>query len=179
MAKPSKEKESRLTADEARRVLSYDSATGVLRWKVSFSSRNPIGSEAGCVGGNPIQYRTVSVMSNLYSAHRVIVLIMTGSWPPDYVDHINGDSTDNRWCNIRCVSHADNMRNKKMRSDNTSGHVGVTWSKHVAKWRASIFHKGKTYFLGHFAERHDAVAARESASRRFGFHENHGQRRSG
>ena len=43
---------------------------------------------------------------------------------------------------------------------NTSGYNGVYWNARSGRWRAQITFKGKTYYLGSFADIKDAVKAR-------------------
>lgn len=64
------------------------------------------------------------------------------------VDHINGDGLDNRRSNLRIATHAENIRNRKLNSNSTSGYKGV--SKRWNRWRARIKHNGVEYFIGHF-----------------------------
>lgn len=46
------------------------------------------------------------------------------------IDHINGDTLDNRKENLRIVTHQHNMMNQRvLPSNNTSGTIGVTWDK--------------------------------------------------
>lgn len=59
------------------------------------------------------------------------------------VDHINGDTLDNRRCNLRICTHAENMANRKIHRDNTSGYRGVYWSKERNMWRVQIYINGK------------------------------------
>jgi len=56
-----------------------------------------------------------------------------------------------------------NVRNLTMRTrkDNTSGHTGVSWNRD--KWKSQIKFKGKTYSLGRYEDKSDAIKARESA----------------
>jgi hypothetical protein len=68
-------------------------------------------------------------------AHRIAFFLMTGRWPK-YVDHINGDKTDNRWCNLREATMAQNKANESLRSSNKSGLKGVSWHKAAGKWEA-------------------------------------------
>lgn len=42
--------------------------------------------------------------------HRVAHYVMTGEWPLGVIDHINSNKSDNRWDNLREISHADNVK---------------------------------------------------------------------
>src|SRR3546814_1707207 len=75
---------------------------------------------------------------------------MTGKWPPGEVDHRNGARDDNRWCNLRKATKAQNQANARRRRDNTSGVKGVTWNKARKKWVAQIQAGGKRMSLGGF-----------------------------
>jgi len=68
---------------------------------------------------------------------RIIFKMMTGS-EPQQVDHINGDSTDNRPCNLRAVSQSENQQNRKLNVNNRSGHKNVSWNKARKKWHIQI-----------------------------------------
>ncbi len=107
--------------------------------------------------------------------HRIIYKIMTGD-DPDFIDHENGQRSDNRWANLRNVSCGENSQNQKMYSHNKSGHTGVYWQRSASKWRAYIMVAGKNTHLGMFSEIGDAIAARKAAETLYGFHPNHGQR---
>lgn len=48
----------------------------------------------------------------------------------------------------------------KLPKSNTSGYVGVYQNKKSGKWNAQIGFKGKTYFLGSYDRKEDAVKAR-------------------
>ena len=51
-----------------------------------------------------------------------------------HLDHINGDTSDNRIENLREATAAQNMQNRKTFANNKSGHKGVAWSKFHSKW---------------------------------------------
>jgi HNH endonuclease len=131
------------------------------RWayKPAFTARATNGYPRGAIWG---------WQSN---AHRVCWAIHYGEWPRHEIDHINGDTSDNRMSNLRDTTQ--NQRNKCIDPRNRSGVCGV--SKEKGKWRARISHGGKWLHLGFFADFADAVKARKEAESRFGYHENHGR----
>lgn len=80
------------------------------------------------------------------------------------IDHINGNGLDNRRCNLRVCTHAENSRNTRHRSDNTSGHKGVRFQKSSGNWVAEISAAGVRHYLGSYAEKSQAVAAYQAAA---------------
>jgi hypothetical protein len=79
------------------------------------------------------------------------------------VDHINGDGLDNRRQNLRAATHAENLQNRRLGSDNTSGHRGVSWRSQTHRWRAYITVRGVRISLGDFKELKDAADAARAA----------------
>lgn len=57
-------------------------------------------------------YVYMYVKTKRYKAHRLVFLYITGNFPVYQVDHKNRIRNDNRWSNLRDVSHTENMRNK-------------------------------------------------------------------
>lgn len=119
-------------------------------------------------------YKVGDIFDRTYKAHRVIWAIVHNEWP-DTIDHINGISDDNRIDNLRSVSQAENLRNAKRPSNNTSGVCGVVWNKAANKWQAQIGTGYKVKNLGLFTDFDEAVAARKTAEIKYGYHENHGR----
>ena len=160
--------------------LVYDPETGMITRRVRTSSRTYVGQVAGRVltGKSGKAYRVICVISKDCYAHRLAFVLMTGAWPVGEVDHINGDGLDNRWANLRDVPHADNMRNLRKHTSNTSGHTGVSWHKNSQRWRARITINGKYRTLGYFRSIDEAVAVRKQAEAKYGYHPNHGTDRS-
>lgn len=103
-------------------------------------------------------------------AHRAIWAIANQSWPR-FIDHINGVRSDNRLCNLREVSVAQNNQNMGVRSDSRTGIPGVCWDTKRAKWMATIAGR----HIGRFDDLDAAIAARLTAQAEAGFHENHGR----
>lgn len=115
---------------------------------------------AGDVAGAPnsLGYITVGIGGRNYYAHRLAFIYMTGRCPQE-VDHINGDPSDNRWCNLRAATHSQNLKNMKLHKTNTSGFKGVSWCSYGKSWRASIKVNGKNLRLGRFKTPEEAAQA--------------------
>lgn len=171
------------TPEYLRTVLDYDPETGILTWKertkdmfVQGNRRHSWNSRwAGqsAFRKSEFGYMRGSVNGRKLFAHRVIWAMHHGRWPDGQIDHINGDRSDNRIENLREVDAAENARNHSMHRNNTSGHVGVTWSAMRNKW---MVRAGKR-FVGYFSNLEKAAEARRAAAIEMGFHENHGQRK--
>lgn len=80
--------------------------------------------------------------------HRVILDAPAGL----EVDHINGDTLDNRRrTNLRLCTHQQNCWNKKLyRNNHGPGYRGVSWSASSGKWKVQIGHAGRQIFGGYF-----------------------------
>jgi len=61
------------------------------------------------------------------------------------VDHINGDGLDNRRENLREATQVQNMRNLKLRSDNTSSYKGIR-RLNAHTWEARVDNQTVGYF---------------------------------
>ena len=88
--------------------------------------------------------------------HRIVIQAKEGQ----FVDHINKNRADNRKQNLRCCNRAENDRNRRPYSTNTSGVSGVYFDKQRGRWTASISYNKKRLFIGRFANKEDAIRAR-------------------
>lgn len=150
---------------------------GKLYWKNKPSHNVKAGARVGCLEpGNG--YRKVRLNYAQTYEHRLIWELHNGPIPEGMeIDHINHIRDDNRIENLRLVSRRENTRNSSIRSDNTSGVVGVGFDKRQGKWYAQIIVNGERVSLGRFTEKSDAITARIEAERKYGFHDNHGIKR--
>ena len=83
---------------------------------------------------------------------------MTGK-EPLYIDHVNRNKTDNRWCNIKECTHQENQWNKDVRADSESKLTGV-WQRPSGRWTAYFIRNGKKKQLGMFETKEEAYQAR-------------------
>jgi hypothetical protein len=153
-----------LTAERLREVLSYDPDTGVFTRKVRTAQSVRVGDVAGT--RHICGYWQINVFGALYLAHRLAWLYTNGEWPAAEIDHINGNRLDNRICNLRAATRHENGSNlRKPKSTNTSGYLGVTWSKQRRKWAAQITVNRKGRVIGFFEDPAEAGAAYLQAKR--------------
>jgi len=100
-----------LAAKRLRKVLSYAPTTGIFRWKVSTSSRAPVGAIAGAKNGRG--YHQIRIGGRPYSASRLAWLYMTGKWPNSEISYINGEPSDARWANLQEAPSSQNRSRPK------------------------------------------------------------------
>lgn len=149
-----------LTAEYVRALLTYEPGTGAFRWNVR---RRGIvkGQVAGTTGKHG--YRYIMIDGRLYRSSRLAWLITHGRWPDPEVDHRNGKRADDRLRNLREATRAQNLANRGLQKNNTSGFKGVRRS-FSGRWRASIWKDGKEYWLGVFDKKREAAAAYAKAA---------------
>lgn len=163
---------SMITQSELKELFRYDPETGLFTRLVYRSPNAKIGYIAGTIG--VAGYIQIKINMQLYQAHRLSWLYMTGEWPENDIDHENHKRSDNRWKNLREVTRAENLKNKSLGKNNTSDVMGVHWEKSFKKWTAYIAMNNKRIFLGRFFDKFEAICRRKSAENKHNFHENHG-----
>lgn len=160
-----------LTQEYLKQRLHYDHDTGVFTWVTSAVAAKAGDSAWHCAANG---YVAIMINRKPYYAHRLAWLYMTGEWPTEQIDHINHVKSDNRFFNLREVTHSENQRNRTCQSNNTSGATGVSWEGSRNKWRARIRVNGKQVHVGRFDCFEAACDARKDAEAEYGFHPNHG-----
>lgn len=147
-----------ITQNHLKEALEYNPDTGIFIWKINPSMGTKSGSIAGSV--NDEGYIKIAYKRKIYSAHRLAWLYMYGSMPEDKIDHRNGIKSDNRIINLRSATHMQNLCNqRKPMSNNTTGYLGVSYSKKNRKFVAQIRINGRLKYLGSFSK---AIEAHEA-----------------
>lgn len=80
------------------------------------------------------------------------------------VDHINGNSLDNRRANLRPCVDQQNRWNRGARANSASGIKGVMLCRRTGRWAAAITANGKRHYLGSYADQADAARAYDAAA---------------
>ena len=136
-----------ITQKQVKNIFRYEN--GVLYWKKPTSTRIKSGSKAGCINSNG--YMRMGLNGKDIYNHQVIFLYFNG-YIPDNIDHIDGNPLNNNIENLRECNQTQNLYNKSMQINNTSGVKGVHWRKDTKKWVAKIQVKGKCIVLGNFLD---------------------------
>lgn len=130
--------------------LIYNPHSGVFTWATDSGRWGRI--KAGTVAGHKKAngYIVINIGKKLLYAHR-LVFEMEGGIPDGMeVDHINGDPSDNRRCNLRLCDSSENNFNTKRPSTNTSGIKNVHFDTGTGKFRVRIRCKGLHKHIGLF-----------------------------
>ena len=151
----------RASREELLSVLRYEPETGRFFWKVCVGTTGQAGSEAGTI--NPEGYVTILYKRRGYRAHRIAWLFTYGEWPPEVIDHVDGNPTNNRISNLRACEEWQNAGNKGPNKNNTTGIRGVTFHKGDRKFHARF--RGK--YSGSFDTIEEAGARYEELSRAY------------
>lgn len=145
-----------LTQERLKELINYDCDSGIFTWIKKRAGIN-IEKQAGCIRKDG--YRLIRIDNKLDYAHRIAWFYMTGNYPENLIDHINGNRDDNRFVNLRDVTSSVNLQNRKeLNSKNTiSGFAGV--QKNHKKWQAIIWLNYKRILIGSFLTKEDAHQA--------------------
>jgi hypothetical protein len=136
------------TQARLKELFHYDPETGKF-YSIQNRRRWKAGRECGTNAGG---YISINVDYVIYRAHRLAWMWMTGEDPGPNIDHVNGDSLDNRWSN------------KRVQSNSRTGVKGVHLIK-GGKFRARVQFRGKPKDLGVFDTVEEAKAAYDAAAK--------------
>lgn len=164
---PNLEKQATLTAEKLRQILSYDPDIGVFRWRsLPLKQSHMLGTIAGYRNKSNYGYCSISIGNKRYYIHRLAWLYVTGEWPKNSIDHIDGDRHNNCFDNLRDVTSAVNSENRHYpQSGNKSGYVGAYFRR--GQWYSGISVRGKSIWLGSHKSAEAAHSAYLQAKRKY------------
>jgi hypothetical protein len=151
------------TVEELRDAFSYTPETGEITriWEPYRWGRRP-----GKTGGRLRYdgYRAFRYMQRFFSGQVLAWVLHYGEWPKGYVDHINGNTSDNRITNLRVCTMTENQHNR--RPDKGRKYKGPTLNK--GKWRCQIHLPGRPMqtHLGYFPTEEAAARAYDAAAKK-------------
>ena len=116
-------------------------------------------AEAGYVAEDG--YRRVRVDGRYYYIHRLVWFLLTNKEVPDdlFIDHIDGNRSNNHIENLRLATSLENQYNKSRQSNGTSQYKGVWYDAVKGLWKASIRYRDKRLYIGQFETELEAAIA--------------------
>lgn len=135
-----------------------DANTGRLFWE-NPPKNHPrmLGKEAGSLREtrNGKKYCRIKINGIPYLRSRIIFCMANGRWPSDQIDHVNGNSIDDRPTNLREATYTENNRNIKHRNKENNLPMGV---KKLSEsiFGARIGYLGTSIWLGSFSSASEA-----------------------
>lgn len=142
MGKRVSETRTVLTQESLKELVHYNPETGVFTCLKKNAKRN-IGDVLGHTHGT--YYLGTSIQYKTYLLHRLAFLYMLGRFPSKFVDHINMDKRDNRWCNLREATKAENSLNTKGHLDSSTSIKGLCFQElPYPRYLARVSVEGKT-----------------------------------
>jgi hypothetical protein len=100
----------------------------------------------GWIKNGSHKYWQMMVRKKKARTHRVIFAIVHG-YIPKYIDHIDGNTLNNKIENLRECTQSENSTNSKIRTDNSTGIKGLGFHKSTNRWRGRIKKEGKLHYL--------------------------------
>lgn len=141
------------------KYLEYDPETGLFhRIRRSISAEKVIAGAPTHEG-----YVRIYVDGRSYMAHRLAWFFMTGEWPGNLIDHKNLVKSDNRWCNLREATRAQNSQNSRPQPGKLRGVTALKWGR----YQAQIKTNSKYLYLGSFDTPEQAHAAYCAAAEKY------------
>lgn len=162
-----------MNIERLRQLLDYNPETGVLMWRArpEYTGKRAAWNVkyAGQVAGSSRAdgYVCIRIEKKSFLAHRIAWALSHNCWPEQDIDHRDGNPANNRLCNLRAATHAQNLCNARRPSRNASGFKGVSFFTRRGRYRAYISVEGKPRHLGYFDTAEAAHAAYTAAAHQF------------
>jgi hypothetical protein len=148
---------------ELKNVLEYNYIDGVFIWKRDIYRGKGKGNKlvnkgdiAGFIAHDG--YRYIKYNGKRYLEHRLAFLFIYNE-SPEFIDHIDGNKSNNRINNLRKCDRNQNGQNRGKMANNTSGYKGVHLDKRNNKYASQIRNNGRLEWLGYFDNVEDAAKA--------------------
>lgn len=118
--------------------------------------------EGAALGTKTKGYIQIRIQNKRYFEHRLVFIYHHG-YCPEYIDHIDGDKSNNRIENLRPATLTQNNYNVKTPKSNKSGVKNVHWNKKNNNWNVTLSANNKSMYFGSFDDLELAALVAEEA----------------
>ncbi|EPL2137987.1 TPA: hypothetical protein MI728_003732 [Klebsiella aerogenes] len=140
-------------------LMVYSPKSGVFTWiNPPQGHEELLGEQAGSPANGNKTYWLIQIDGKKYKRSHLAHLFMTGKMPSGIIDHINGNSLDDRWMNIRDTTYAINAQNRLVGKPGRELPMGVKKLK-SGRYLARIGVGRKSVSLGTFDTVEEAKSA--------------------
>lgn len=153
-----------ITQERLRELIDYNPITGMAFWRVNRRGGCKAGDRVGSIQygskrSKPYRYFKLKEMGpGRVPFTHIVHLYMTGRWPDAEMDHIHGNTLDDRWLELRPSTREQNEANRGARKNSRIGIKGVSPTR-GGRFKAEIYRCGVHKYLGTFATPQEAQAA--------------------
>jgi hypothetical protein len=146
-----------ITQEKLKELVEYKD--GHLFVKTKWTHTVKVGAALGTKTKGYIQLR---IQNQRYFEHRLVFIYHHG-YCPEYIDHIDGDKSNNRIENLRPATLTQNNYNVKKPKSNKSGVKNVHWNKKNKNWNVTLSANNKSMYFGSFDDLELAALVAEEA----------------
>jgi hypothetical protein len=111
-------------------------------------------------------HRTERIKGTKMKLHHKMHRLVMNAERGQIIDHVNGNTLDNRKENLRFCTLSQNNQNQAISSRNRSGYKGVSWHKATSRWRVTI-NTDKQISLGYYSDIREAARIYNKAAKKY------------
>lgn len=150
-----------------RETFDYDAESGIFLWSHTAPNPRVRGKQVGTLFRKD-SYRMYSHeregKRQIFAVHRMVWAWWYGEWPNSYLDHADGNKTNNTISNLRLASPSENIFNRRCK--NPLGAPGVSFLPcGQRRYRARIRRGNVVVELGCYYTLEEALAARREGEK--------------
>jgi hypothetical protein len=93
------------------------------------------------------RYMVIELKGKGVKVHRLVAQhFLNNNLKKSFVDHIDTNTSNNHFSNLRYSTPSENTINRNKFTNNTTGFTGVYWNNETKKWRVRVAKKHIGYF---------------------------------
>jgi hypothetical protein len=149
---------NQFSKEQAQSTFIYNN--GSIYWREKKGKR-VMSKPAGWV--DAFGYMKVKVKGIGYRTHNIIYNYHNGLIPEGYsVDHIDRNTLNNNIINLRIATHSEQVFNRGIMKNNTSGVKGISFHQKRNRWVVRCVVDGLNKYFGQFKTLEEAISKRMS-----------------